>query len=187
MGRKQYGVMTVMLALLASFVGGMVSSLFHIGQPVFAEKTSKPQKVVEAKEFRVVDEEGKVRCEMNLSGLTFFDDNGDTRTVLEISGLTVFARNEIGLLSSSVVLGSGIRGGGEPFLALHQKGGKASVVLFFRNQEEPSFALRDKNGNTRAILGTKKLKSEQEKEILKHPLFSLVLFDEKGEVVWSAP
>ncbi len=187
MGRKQYGVMTVMLALLASFVGGMVSSLFHIGQPVYAEKTSKPRKVVTAEEFRIVDAEGKVRCEITPNALTFFDDNGDMRTVLEISGLTVFARNENGLLSSSVVLGSGIRGGGEPFLALHRKAGKGSVALFFRNEEEPSLALRDKNGNTRAILGTKKLKSEQKREILKHPPFSLVLFDEKGEVVWSAP
>ena len=187
MGRKQYSVMTVMLALLASFVGGVVSNLFHIGQPVFAEKTSKPQKFIAAEEFRVVDEEGKIRCEINFSGLTFFDDNGDVRTVLEISGLTVFAKNENGLLTSSVVLGSGIRGGGEPFLALHRKGGKASAALFFRNNEEPSLALRDKNGNTRALLGSKKLKSEQEREILKHPPFSLVLFDEKGEVAWSAP
>ena len=55
---KQYSL-TVLLALVAGLVGGVVSSQFYIGQPVFAQKTEQPGKVIIAEEFRLVDKNGK--------------------------------------------------------------------------------------------------------------------------------
>jgi hypothetical protein len=61
MSKKQYSLMLV-LALVAGLVGGVVSSQFFIGKSAFAEKKAKPQKVIEAQEFRLVDKEGKTRA-----------------------------------------------------------------------------------------------------------------------------
>lgn len=44
----------------------MVSSYLLIGQPAFAEKQTKPPKVIEAEEFRLVDRFGTRRAELKI-------------------------------------------------------------------------------------------------------------------------
>lgn len=58
MKNKQYPIIIV-LALISGFIGSALSSYFFMGNPAFADKKSKPAKVIEAEEFRVVDKNGK--------------------------------------------------------------------------------------------------------------------------------
>ena len=132
MNKKQYSLMLV-LALVAGLVGGVVSSQFLMGQPAFAEKKSKPLKVVESEEFRLVDKDGKTRAFLG------------------------FGHSPI-------------------------------------NRGQPRFELHGKAGFPLAVLGVSSLMTEQERmegeRSLRHPrrpIFSLVLFNEKGKVIWRAP
>ena len=52
---------------------------------------------------------------------------------------------------------------------------------------EPSLELSDRNGKTRAALGQTDLKVIRTGSTEKRPPASLVLFDEKGTVIWEAP
>jgi hypothetical protein len=68
MNRKQYSL-TVALALIAGLVGGMVSSQFFVGQPVWAEKKAPHEKVVRAEKFEVVNGQGEVLARLRQAGL----------------------------------------------------------------------------------------------------------------------
>lgn len=68
MTKKQNSLMLV-LALVAGLVGGVVSSWFLMGQPVYAEKEA--QKVIEAEEFRLVDRQGKIHAELSMGHKDF--------------------------------------------------------------------------------------------------------------------
>lgn len=88
MSRKQYSLI-VLLALVAGFVGGVISSQIFVSRPIFPQKEPKPQKVVVAKKFRLVDERGVVRAALGLTakgqpGLGLLDKKGIPRVVLGI-------------------------------------------------------------------------------------------------------
>jgi len=88
MGRKQYSLI-VLLALLAGFIGGVISSQIFVGRPLFTQKEAKPQKVVVAEKFRLVDQTGMVRAALGITredqpGLGLLDKNGIPRIVLGI-------------------------------------------------------------------------------------------------------
>jgi hypothetical protein len=72
----------------------MVSSQFFIGQSAFAEKKAKPQKVIEAEEFRVLSKDGKVCARLSSSvrgvdypwpHLAIIDVKGKTRIFLHLA------------------------------------------------------------------------------------------------------
>lgn len=88
MGRKQYSLLVV-LAMVAGFIGGVISSQIFAGQPIFTQKEPKLQKVVAAEKFRLVDHRGMVRAALGLTGegqpgLGLLDRNGIPRVVLGI-------------------------------------------------------------------------------------------------------
>jgi hypothetical protein len=88
MSKKQYSLMIV-LALVAGLVGGVVSSQFLMGQPAFAEKKAKPQKVIEAQEFRLVDKDGKTRAFLGINrGQPRFELHGKRGFPLAVLGLS---------------------------------------------------------------------------------------------------
>lgn len=62
MNKKQYGLL-LMVAVVAGLVGGVVSSWFLMGSPVFAQKAPEHEKVLQAERFEVVDQAGKGRAE----------------------------------------------------------------------------------------------------------------------------
>lgn len=90
MNKRQYSLL-LMLALGAGLVGGMVSSQFLMRQPVFAEEKTEPMKVIEAQEFRLVDEKGKSRARLGFMpqtkqpGLWLQDEQGKDRISLGLS------------------------------------------------------------------------------------------------------
>lgn len=81
MSRKQH-TLTVVLSLIAGLVGGMVSSQFFMGQPVYAEKKPTQEKVVRAEKFELVDKNNKVVARMRHEKRTTFwemlSENGNT-------------------------------------------------------------------------------------------------------------
>ena len=60
------------------------------------------------------------------------------------------------------------------------------ISIGFDNSDMPSIKLFDKKSNIRTILGSAELVKKSGTEI-KTPLSSIVLFNEKGNVIWRAP
>ena len=58
MGQKQF-VLTVSVGVLSGFLGAVLGVWFLVPQSVLAQEGVP--KVIEAEEFRVVDEEGRIR------------------------------------------------------------------------------------------------------------------------------
>ena len=79
MDKKQY-IMTVVLAVVAGLVGGVVSSWLFLGAPVFAQKTPQVAEVIRAERFWVVDQDEKLRAALSLvagePSLFLYDKNG---------------------------------------------------------------------------------------------------------------
>lgn len=105
MTRRQCGLMVV-LALLGGLVGGLVSSQLFVGRPVFAETALQNEQVVVAREFRLVDRQGKTRA-----ALKFSPSSGPSLAMIDESGK---ARAALGLL-----------GDGTPFLGMLDKNGQS--------------------------------------------------------------
>jgi hypothetical protein len=96
---------TIMLATVAGFVGGVLASSLFGYQPVLAKNSSLLTRVVTAEEFRVVDQEGRVRASLGtepslLSRLALYDPDGNIRASLslnavhETAGLFLYAKGE---------------------------------------------------------------------------------------------
>lgn len=67
------------------------------------------------------------------------------------------------------------------------KAGKNRLVLGVSGDGSPALRLIDKAGVVRADLGSTSLKMKRTGEVVQRPESSLVLFDDAGKVVWSAP
>ncbi len=78
----------VMLALLAGSVGGVLLSQTQMGKTVLARESFKPKEFVSAKEFRLVDENGRTLAVLGghpgkepflpiEPALRFYDNNGE--------------------------------------------------------------------------------------------------------------
>ena len=67
--RKQFGIL-ITLALGAGFVGGVIGSFFFTGEMVFAQKAPFKVKILQATEFQLLDNSGKI------SGLFKTEDDG---------------------------------------------------------------------------------------------------------------
>lgn len=77
-------------AMMAGWVGGMMSVwLFDVGE-AFARKVSKEKRVVTAEDFHLVDETGKLRGALFVSakgepGFALFDKEGKDRILLMLN------------------------------------------------------------------------------------------------------
>ena len=167
MNRKQYSLVLV-LALVAGLASGVASSWFFSNQPVFAKEATKraeeifPEaQVIMAKEIMLLDLDRKPRI----------------RLMVDKSGL----RLQIGLMSLTSI------GVEWPTILLIDKKGVNRTILTLDPIGRPHLTLKDDKDNTRAILGSTSLKHTQTVIGGKRPPSSLVLFNERGEVIWKAP
>ncbi len=189
MNRKQY-VLIVALSVVAGLVGGVVSSWFFVGTPVFAQKTPQVAEVIRAKRFEVVDKKGQPRAALSVTeagepSLRLRDKKGQIRATLylpDTGGPSFSLGDKNGQLRAGLFLTDN----GEPFLRLGDKNGQPRAALF-SDTEGPSLQLQDKNGRIRAVLGHIELEKLRTGTIIKKPASSLILFRENGKIIWETP
>ncbi len=195
---KQYWLL-LLLAILAGFFGGAVASWLFAGQPVFAEKKTKPAKVIEAEEFRLIDETGKIRGKLRMSYrkpiLELLDGEGkQTAWIADYSVGVVTKTGDAIVISSHDVptlqvwdeklegprieLGLGFIDK-EPHLAISGKNNESTRLRPAR------LDLDDKNGSV--TLGATSLKNSRTGIVEKRPACSLILFNKDSKVIWSVP
>jgi hypothetical protein len=165
MQRKQQAFM-VAVALIAGLVGGLVSSLFLSGQPVFAEKKPPHEPVVRAELFELVDEDGNLRGSLAASHTGF--------VTLKLSGKrSSFLHASLGRTLANLEFGTFEHG------KIDVRVDKEGLQLRFFDQLRPP--------RVRAVLGDVKLAYEDTGGLEDRGPASLVLFDEEGKVLWKAP
>ncbi len=185
MSKRQYGL-HIGLALIAGLIGGIISSQFFIGEPVFAKK-----RVIKAQEFQVVDNKGKIRAKLGLtfkgdSYLQYFDMNSKGRIILGLDkdgnpGLVYVDKNNNE--RSSLFLGKE----GTPYLYFCDKDGKRRSILHVDESGSSSLLFTDNKGQPRLALGSATTKTIKSGAIITRSPASLVLIDEDGKVFWSTP
>ena len=180
MGKKPYFGMLI-LALIAGVIGGVLSSKISWRQ----EKTPEDlelRKVIVANEIHLVDQDGKARWVLAISrdgeaSVTFVNKDGWAPMAMGV--------NRNGLPFFNMILQPG-KGGG-PSLSLMDGAMKDRAVLGLWEDGEPYLRLLDRNGQVRATLGSTVLKDALTGTSIRRPCSSLVLFDEEGKIIWSAP
>lgn len=200
MNRKQYSLLLV-LALVAGLASGVVSSWFFSNQPVFAkEVTSKstevfPElRVIMAKEIMLLGLDRKPRIRLMVDqngepGLHFYDEEGRYRAGFSVGAGTpaLTMHDKSGLRLQIGLMGLTSIGVEWPTILLIDKKGVRRTILTLDPIGRPHLTLKDDKDNTRAILGSTSLKHTQTVIGGKRPPSSLVLFNERGEVIWKAP
>lgn len=93
MTRKESVLMAV-VAMAAGIVGGLLSEALLRGEPVIAQETLAPVKVVTAEEFRLIGKDGKARAgfaahESGATSLAFYDGSGKIRAEMGINAAGV--------------------------------------------------------------------------------------------------
>jgi hypothetical protein len=180
MGKKAY-VFMLILAVVAGVIGGALSS------KIFWRQEGKPEdselrKVIVANEIHLVDHQGKARWV-----LAFSKDGEPSVTFVNKDGWAPMAMgvNRNGFPFFNMILQP--RKGGGPSLTLMDGRMKNRAVLGLWEDGEPYLRLLDRSGQVRATLGSTVLKDSMTGSSVKRPCSSLVLFDEKGKIIWSAP
>jgi hypothetical protein len=171
----------LLLALIAGVIGGALSSkiLWRWAQ---TPDDLELKKVIVANEIHLVDDRGKARWVLAFSkkgepSVTFVNKEGWAPMAMGI--------NKKGFPFFNMVLQPS-KGGG-PSLALMDGRMKNRAVLGLWEDGEPYLTLLDKNGQVRATLGSTELKDSLTGSRERRPSSSLVLFDEEGKIIWSAP
>jgi hypothetical protein len=128
MKRGQY-LLLVALTVISGFIGGVVSNqLFN--RPAVAQE-SENRKVIEAQEFRVVDENGKIRTWLTVKegapSIVTFDENGRSRI-----GLTVI--------------------NGNPSISIRDENGKNRIWLVGKANGNPNIFIYDLNGIRQRVM-----------------------------------
>lgn len=128
-----------------------------------AQAASAPR-VVEANEFRLMDDNGKVRAKLCMDrdgpSLDFFNENRKTGASLSVG--------RVG-----------------PLLALYDKSGDIRLGLEV-GLDGPVLGLYDEDFRRRAAFGVHRVTTPS-KKIITYPASSLLLFDAESKVIWKAP
>ena len=180
MEKKQY-IFILALALIAGAIGGGVAG------KVFWRRAQAPEdlelkKVIVANEIHLVDHAGKARWVLAFSkegepSVTFVNKEGWAPMAMGV--------NRNGFPFLNMILQP--HKGGGPSLTLMDSKMKNRAVLGLWEDGEPYLTLLDRNGQARATLGSTDLKHPLTGAHLRRPCSSLVLFDEEGKIIWSAP
>jgi hypothetical protein len=200
MSRKQY-ISLVVLALAAGLAGGMVSSWFFSNQLVFAKEATKkaeeisPElRVIMAREINLLGLDRKPRIKLAVDqngepGLHFYNDKGRYRAGFSVGQGTpsLTMRDKSGLRLQIGLMRLTSTGDEWPTILLMDNKGVERAILTLDIEGRPHLALKNAKGNNRVVLGFADLKHTQTGVIEKRPLSSLVLFNEKGNVIWQAP
>jgi len=179
MNSKQH-ILMLTLALAAGLVGGVISSKFLMGQPAFAEKKNKPQNIVEAQEFLLIDENGKARARLGFMpqtkqpGLWLHDEQGKDRISLGLSP-------EPGLYLSDSV--GRVVGEFKVFSALEVESARVMLKnrVYQLTSDLSAYGLASVQNDGR-VLAQLRFATDRNSNTS-----NLSFFDKAGEVIWQAP
>ncbi|MCG6917239.1 MAG: hypothetical protein LJE89_06790 [Deltaproteobacteria bacterium] len=182
----------LLLGLTGGLAGGILASHFFVTAPVLAAKTSEPQNIVAAEEFRLLDKEGRILSTWGMyaggPGIVLFNKNGQFRAVFSLTspeeGPVLTFADKDGVHRATV--GLGVKR--QPYLTLRDQAGKERISLSLDVDGDPYLVLYDEKENERAVLGTMELtKIRRTGAIKKGSISSFVLLGADGEVTWKAP
>jgi hypothetical protein len=179
---KKNSILILVLAMIAGFIGGALSNRFllvGIGQ---TQEDLRPTRVVVANEFHLVDTEEKDRWVLALSeedepNITFVNKNGWAPMAIGLNkhGVPFFNM----FLEPSKAKG--------PSLVMMDSQGRNRALFGLREDGEPHITFLDGNGQMRAVLGSVGFESNLTGLKETRSRSSLVLFDERGKIIRSAP
>ncbi len=170
MSKKQF-FLTLLLAVISGFLGGTLSVWLLLPPSVLAQ--DKPQKVIEAERFVVMDEDGRTRAILgvveNTAGLMLHDQNGKTRIFLSVEDSPRLQFSDQN--GNSAVL---LTADGEPILTLYNANGtvgsslqpaalgfsgdkeEESGVLLSMSEDGPLLSFNDSQNQSRLVLSVVK-------------------------------
>jgi hypothetical protein len=201
MSYKQNGIV-IILAVAAGFVGGIFSNQLFVTGPAFAEKTQKQQKLIVAEEFRVVDKFGNTIGSFgippHLKDIEAMESPFNREKPHQIAQLSL-GNNSTIILTADGDDGNIKVGGTNSHIVLYAT--KSFAHLTFRKRTEHNLVskigvttlkgtninLQDDKGNERVLIGNTEFIPTKTGVKHKHPVSSIVLFNEKNDVIWSAP
>jgi hypothetical protein len=147
----------ILIAAFAGFIGGLTSNQIVQRPSAFAEKGFVNQKVVIAEEFQVVNQDGKIVGRFGTS-----NDPPDLSSDEKISKASVAQ------------------------LHLGQETG-FQIILSAGEAEGSRIILKDAGNKTRTVIGNMQLYITQTRVTHNRQVSSIVLFDNLGRFLWSAP
>ena len=180
--RAALGIVCLLLAV------GLLSTFGFFATGHAHAATSAPAQIV-ARSFVLVDANGRTRAKLwvdhllGQTSLSLYDQTGAARVSLAINygpALLMFF-DKAGKVR--VVLGDN---SGEPLVALYDKAETTRVGLSV-GDDGPRLRLYDKAGKMRAALGTVPLENTATGSTETRAESSLVLFNQRGRVLWKAP
>lgn len=182
---RQFALL-LMVCILSSLLGGGLVVWLLIPQSVLAQ--GELPEVIKARSFEVVDGDGKTRVTISEHRLQMEDDYGQrvmlsmllgpTITLVSGSNMAGMSTDSLQIVNGDAFTSAGIQSG-----ALAVQGVGNQRAFLFGNR----LILTDSTGRDRAILGTAELKDTRTGSTEISAPSSLVLFDEEGKGVWSAP
>jgi hypothetical protein len=206
-------VSIIALAIFSGLMGGLISDILIRANTAFADKEPKPQKLVIAEEFKLVDRNGTERASLSsnygsLGGkysgteLKILGDHASQnisvdslgahiimggRSDHQSSGLALSANSE--RLDMSFLFTESVRqSSGDPILREGVKRLRPMIeITAFPRLNFAQLSMRDANFNERVVLGNNTIVSTKTGVEHEYPVSSIMLFNENGNVLWSVP
>ena len=162
MGKGEYmknkqPLIIILLAAFAGFAGGFISNQIFQTKSAFAEKAPGHQKVVIAEEFRVVDKDGKILASFGTPGFL-----PDKFPKIDESQARV------------------------PQLRLGRESG-FQIILSAGADAGSKIIMKDKKNKTRIAIGNTEFYIPLTRVTHRRQVSSIVLFNQRGRFLWSAP
>ncbi len=166
MTNRQFRILMV-LTLVSGFLGGAASNLLLRGAPAVAQAEGTVHEVVKAREFQLVDSDGKLRAALTVSPLgdatfSLYDPAGKGR-----AALVVFSD-------------------GGASLSLHGPAGEGRVWLKMFDGR-PRLTILDAEGNVRTVVGCTETVDKHTGAEIDYPESTVTIYKADGDVLWQAP
>ena len=155
--KNKQPLLIILLATFAGFAGGFISNQIFQTKSALAQKAPDHQKVVIAEEFRVVDKDGKILGSFGTPG--YLSD--------------IFPQKDT---SQAPV----------PQLRLGQESG-FQIILSAGADIGSRIIMKDEKNKPRTVIGNTKFYIPQTQVTHRRQVSSIVLFNQRGRFLWSAP
>jgi hypothetical protein len=177
--KRLYYFLFVVIALAAGVIGGMLSNKFLQPEP---EQGKNLKNIIVAHEIHLVDDEGRERWVLALSRegephVTFVNRHGWAPMAMGI--------NKEGLPFFNMVLEPNQKAG--PSLIMMDSQMNSRALLGLNLDGEPYLTFLDKSGQNRLVMGSTEFADPLTGLHEKRQCSSIILFDETGRILWSAP